>query len=90
MADNVVTGRRGVMQRGSAMKRWKIWIVVLLVVFFGVLGAGADESELDPLLKLLVERGLITMEEALAVQAEYDRRRAEEETLGTGRSWWPI
>jgi hypothetical protein len=72
------------------MKRWKIWIVVLLVVFFGVLGAGADESELDPLLKLLVERGLITMEEALAVQAEYDRRRAEEETLGTGRSWWPI
>jgi hypothetical protein len=69
------------MQRGSAMKRWKIWIVVLLVVFFGVLGAGADESELDPLLKLLVGRGLITMEEALAVQAEYDRRRAEEETL---------
>ncbi|MBD3853857.1 MAG: putative porin [Acidobacteria bacterium] len=62
------------------MKRWKVWSVVLLVVFVGVLGAGADEPELDPLLKLLVERGLITIEEALAVQAEYDRRRAEEET----------
>ena len=62
------------------MKRWKVWSVVLLVVFVGVLGAGADEPELDPLLKLLVERGLITMEEALAVQAEYDRDRAEEET----------
>ena len=62
------------------MKRWKVWSAVLLVIFVGVLGAGADEPELDPLLKLLVERGLITMEEALAVQAEYDRRRAEEET----------
>jgi hypothetical protein len=62
------------------MKRWEVWIAVLLVIFVGVLGAGADEPELDPLLKLLVERGLITMEEALAVQAEYDRRRAEEET----------
>ncbi len=62
------------------MKRWKVWIVVLVVVFVGVLGVGADESELDPLLKLLVERGLITMEEALAVQAEYDRRRVTEET----------
>ena len=62
------------------MKPWKIWVVVLLVVLVGVTGVSADESELDPLLKLLVERGLITMEEALAVQAEYDRRRAEEET----------
>jgi len=62
------------------MKRWKWWIVVLAVVLVGVLGVGADEAELDPLLKLLVERGLITMEEALAVQAEYDHRRAAEET----------
>ena len=69
-----MTGQRSVTQRGSAMKRWKVWSVVLLVVFVGVLGAGADEPELDPLLKLLVKRGLITMEEALAVQAEYDRR----------------
>jgi hypothetical protein len=58
------------------MKRWKVWSVVLVVVLIGVLGAGADEPELDPLLKLLVERGLITIEEALAVQAEYDRDRA--------------
>ena len=61
------------------MNRWKVWSVVLLVVFVGVLGAGADEPELDPLLKLLVKRGLITMEEALAVQAEYDRDRAAEQ-----------
>jgi hypothetical protein len=41
-------------------------------------GVGAEEPELDPLLKLLVEQGVITMEQALAVQTEYDRRRAVE------------
>jgi len=61
------------------MKRWRIWGAVLAVVLFGVLGAGAEEPELDPLLELLVKRGLITMEEALSVQAEYDRRRVAEE-----------
>ena len=35
--------------------------------------------ELDPLLALLVEQGVITMEQALAVQAEYDRRREAEQ-----------
>jgi len=62
------------------MKRWSIWITVLVIVCVGIVGVSASEPELDPLLKLLVERGLITMEEALAVQAEYDRRRAVEET----------
>ena len=61
------------------MNRWKMWSAVLVIVFFGVLGVGADEPELDPLLELLVKRGLITMEEALVVQAEYDRNRAAEQ-----------
>ena len=43
-----------------------------------VAGVGAEEVELDPLLELLVEQGVITIEQALAVQAEYDRRRATE------------
>jgi len=62
------------------MKRWAVWAAVLAMVLAGAVGVGAEERELDPLLKLLVERGLITMEEALAVQAEYDRRRVAEET----------
>ena len=61
------------------MKRWRIWGAVLAVVLLGVLGAGAEVPELDPLLELLVKRGLITMEEALSVQAEYDRKRAAEQ-----------
>jgi len=36
--------------------------------------AQTDEPELDPLLALLVEQGVITAEQAQAVQAEYDRR----------------
>jgi len=61
------------------MKRWAVWAAVLAVVLAGAVGVGAEERALDPLLKLLVERGLITMEEALAVQAEYDRRGPETE-----------
>jgi hypothetical protein len=46
------------------------------MVSLAVVGVGAEELELDPLLELLVEQQVITMEQALAVQAEYDRRRA--------------
>jgi hypothetical protein len=53
-------------------------ISVIAILFFAVTGVGAEELELDPLLELLVEQGVITMEQALAVQAEYDRRRAAE------------
>jgi len=51
------------------------------MLFMVVVGVGAEESELDPLLKLLVEQGVITIEQALAVQAEYDRRRVAEQAL---------
>jgi hypothetical protein len=44
------------------------------MIFLAVVGVGAEEPELDPLLKLLVEQGVITMEQAQAVQAEYDRK----------------
>jgi hypothetical protein len=49
--------------------------VLLALVFAGTVIGGAQEPELDPLLELLVEQGVITLEQALAVQAEYDRRR---------------
>ena len=61
------------------MKRWTVWVTVWAIFMFAVAGIGAQESELDPLLALLVEQGVITMEQALAVQAEYDRRRAAEQ-----------
>ena len=58
------------------MTRWMVRISVIAMVFVAVVGVGAEEPELDPLLELLVEQGVITREQALAVQAEYDRRRA--------------
>jgi len=60
------------------MKQWAVWMSALVMIFVGAVGFGADEPELDPLLELLVEQGVITMEQALAVQAEYDRRSAAE------------
>jgi hypothetical protein len=52
------------------------------MLFVAVAGVGAEEPELDPLLELLVEQGVITLEQALAVQAEYDRRRVEDAAPG--------
>jgi hypothetical protein len=54
-----------------------MWITLLAILVFGAVGVGADEPELDPLLELLVEQGVITLEQALAVQAEYDLRNAQ-------------
>ena len=61
------------------MRRRTVWISIAVVLFAAVVGVGAEQAELDPLLKLLVEQGVITMEQALAVQAEYDRRRMAEQ-----------
>ena len=58
------------------MTRWMVRILVIVMLLVAVVGVGAEEPELDPLLELLVEQGVITREQALAVQAEYDRRRA--------------
>ncbi len=66
---------------GVPMKRTKTWVSVLIVVIAVAVGVSAEERQLDPLLKLLVEQGVITMEQALEVQAEYDRRRLEGETM---------
>ena len=61
------------------MKRSKAWVAICAILILGVAGLGAQEVELDPLLTLLVEQGVITMEQARAVQAEYDRRSAAEQ-----------
>jgi hypothetical protein len=62
------------------MKIWRLVLVAILAVGIGVAAAawGEEAGELDPLLELLVKRGVITLEEARAVQAEYDRREAAE------------
>ena len=60
------------------MRRALVKALVIAVLLTVAVGVGAEEPELDPLLKLLVEQGVITFEQALAVQAEYDRRRAAE------------
>ncbi len=51
-------------------------IVVIVLCLSGVAVIGADEPEMDPLLELLVEQGVITEEQARAVEAEYKRREA--------------
>ena len=65
------------------MRKWIVWIVVVAVFLGGVAIARAQEPELDPLLALLVEQGVISMEQALAVQAEYDRRNVAEQPPAT-------
>jgi len=60
------------------MKSWLIRTVVLVVWFAAPLATFAAEPELDPLLELLVEQGVITLEQARGVQAEYDRRAASQ------------
>jgi hypothetical protein len=59
---------------------WTVWTVVLVLALCWTTGLAAQElpAEMDPLLELLVEQGVITEEQARAVQAEYDRRRAAE------------
>ena len=59
------------------MRRMTVWFSVVVILSGVVVGVSAEELELDPLLKLLVEQGVITMEQALAVQAEYDRMRVD-------------
>ncbi len=58
------------------MKRWTVALTIFAVAFLTGTAIEAQERALDPLLELLVEQGVITMEQALAVQAEYDRRNA--------------
>ena len=59
---------------------WKLLALVITLVCLvaGVVGAQETPAEMDPLLELLVEQGVITEEQARAVQVEYDRRRAAE------------
>jgi hypothetical protein len=60
------------------MKSRLMRTVVLVACLATPLAALATEPELDPLLELLVEQGVITLEQARGVQAEYDRRAASQ------------
>ena len=56
-------------------------ILVMVLCLTGTAAFGADEPEMDPLLELLVEQGVITEDQARAVQVEYDRREAAKAAL---------
>ena len=57
-------------------KRWTAFATALIVCFALPVFSQTDEPEMDPLLELLVEQEVITLEQARAVQAEYARREA--------------
>jgi len=57
-------------------KRWSVLATLLILCFAIPVLAQTDEPEMDPLLELLVEQGVITAEQARAVQAEVARREA--------------
>ena len=56
--------------------RGRVWIAALALLCAGAVGSSAAEKELDPLLEILIENGVITRAQALAVEAERDRRAA--------------
>ena len=57
-------------------KKWTALSTALIVCLALPVFAQSDDPEMDPLLELLVEQGVVTAEQARAVQAEYDRREA--------------
>jgi hypothetical protein len=58
------------------MTPMKKLILVIVLFVTGIAVVGAEDPEMDPLLELLVEQGVITAEQAKAVQAEVARREA--------------
>ena len=68
------------------MKRWPRMVAAIIMVVLAAGGAGAQEDppEMDPLLKLLVEQGIITQAQAEGVQREYDRRQGKAVDEPTG------
>jgi hypothetical protein len=56
--------------------RTRVTVVAFVLSLAGVAISGAAEKELDPLLEILIEKGVITREQAIAVEAERDRRAA--------------
>ncbi len=59
-------------------RRWTALATALIVCLALPVLAQTDEPAMDPLLELLVEQGVITLEQARAVQAEVARREAGE------------
>ncbi len=76
----------------------RIWIVVVMLAVISTcaLVATADDEGLDPLLALLVEQKVITLEQAQAVQVQYDEQQENEAAalepapapeVGNKKSW---
>ncbi len=53
----------------------------LLTLAAGLAAVAQDAPALDPLLKILVENKVITLEQAQAVQAEYAKQKAQDTTV---------
>lgn len=52
------------------------WVVMVAAFALAASTLGVRAQEVDPLLQLLIENKVITQEQAAAVQAEYDKRKA--------------
>jgi len=52
------------------MRNWKLGLATVLMMAAAATVLAAEPKELDPLLKLLVKKGVITQEEARSLQAE--------------------
>jgi len=57
-------------------------ITALAASLLLLLAGAAQAQEMDPLLKILVDNKVITMEQAAAVQAQYDRQKADQAAGG--------
>jgi len=55
----------------------------LITLAVGLAAAAQDAAGLDPLLKILVENKVITLEQAQAVQAQYAKQKAQDTTVLT-------
>ena len=63
------------------MRRGTAWVAAVALLCGGAMDLGAAERELDPLLEILIEQGVITREQGIAVEDERARRAAV--TAGT-------
>jgi hypothetical protein len=52
------------------------WFKVMMVFMLVGMAAGIRAQEVDPLLQLLIDNKVITKDQAAAVQAEYDKKKA--------------
>jgi hypothetical protein len=85
---NLKTWRMGRQAGMYSVRRWLVVVAVIGTAFAASPGFGADNS--DPLLDLLLKKGLITEEEAGKVKTEADALRTNAAVMPSGESKWKL